>query len=79
MLSCQIIICSGYIQLKALLSDKMLLLQDITVAEGTISDGLCVPHPVLQVLEFDLKGTGLDSSSYIDVIVKDYETIGKDK
>ncbi|XP_032358036.1 myoferlin isoform X3 [Etheostoma spectabile] len=32
-----------------------------------------------EVLEFDLKGTGLDSSSYIDVIVKDYETIGKDK
>ncbi|KAK2820769.1 hypothetical protein Q5P01_023728 [Channa striata] len=30
-------------------------------------------------LEFDLKGTPLDSSSYIDVIVKDYETIGKDK
>ncbi|XP_045925077.1 myoferlin-like [Micropterus dolomieu] len=32
-----------------------------------------------EVLEFDLKGTGLDSGSYIDVIVKDYETIGKDK
>ncbi|XP_034414037.1 myoferlin-like isoform X4 [Cyclopterus lumpus] len=32
-----------------------------------------------EVLEFDLKGTGLDSSSYIDVIVKDYETLGKDK
>ncbi|XP_026206806.1 myoferlin-like isoform X3 [Anabas testudineus] len=32
-----------------------------------------------EVLEFDLKGTPLDSSSYIDVIVKDYETIGKDK
>ncbi|XP_031699126.1 myoferlin-like isoform X3 [Anarrhichthys ocellatus] len=32
-----------------------------------------------EVLEFDLKGTGLDSSSYIDVIVKDYETIGKNK
>lgn len=32
-----------------------------------------------QVLEFDLKGSALDSSSYIDVIVKDYETIGKDK
>ncbi|XP_040885255.1 myoferlin-like isoform X1 [Toxotes jaculatrix] len=32
-----------------------------------------------EVLEFDLKGTALDSSSYIDVIVKDYETIGKDK
>uniref|UniRef100_A0AAQ5XG21 C2 domain-containing protein n=1 Tax=Amphiprion ocellaris TaxID=80972 RepID=A0AAQ5XG21_AMPOC len=31
------------------------------------------------VLEFDLKGIPLDSSSYIDVIVKDYETIGKDK
>ncbi|KAM9837553.1 myoferlin-like [Aulostomus maculatus] len=32
-----------------------------------------------EVLEFDLKGTPLDSSSYIDVVVKDYETIGKDK
>uniref|UniRef100_A0A3P8S2L3 Myoferlin n=1 Tax=Amphiprion percula TaxID=161767 RepID=A0A3P8S2L3_AMPPE len=32
-----------------------------------------------EVLEFDLKGIPLDSSSYIDVIVKDYETIGKDK
>ncbi|KAM8729757.1 myoferlin-like [Acanthopagrus schlegelii] len=32
-----------------------------------------------EVLEFDLKGTALDSSSYVDVIVKDYETIGKDK
>uniref|UniRef100_A0A3Q3IYK4 C2 domain-containing protein n=1 Tax=Monopterus albus TaxID=43700 RepID=A0A3Q3IYK4_MONAL len=32
-----------------------------------------------EVLEFDLKGTPLDSSSSIDVIVKDHETIGKDK
>ncbi|XP_040032655.2 myoferlin isoform X1 [Gasterosteus aculeatus] len=32
-----------------------------------------------EVLEFDLKGVGLDSSSFVDVIVKDYETIGKDK
>ncbi|KAM7381891.1 hypothetical protein PAMA_012647 [Pampus argenteus] len=32
-----------------------------------------------EVLEFDLKGAALDSSSYLDVIVKDYETIGKDK
>lgn len=32
-----------------------------------------------EVLEFDLKGQALDSSSYIDVVVKDYETIGKDK
>ncbi|XP_020779848.2 myoferlin-like [Boleophthalmus pectinirostris] len=32
-----------------------------------------------EVLEFDLKGQAVDSSSYIDVIVKDYETIGKDK
>ncbi|KAI2658713.1 Myoferlin [Labeo rohita] len=32
-----------------------------------------------ETLEFDLKGVPLDSSSYIDVIVKDYETIGKDK
>ncbi|XP_062299153.1 myoferlin-like [Scomber scombrus] len=32
-----------------------------------------------EVLEFDLKGNTLDSSSYLDVIVKDYETIGKDK
>lgn len=33
----------------------------------------------MQVLEFDLKGVPLDSSSYVDVVVKDYETIGKDK
>ncbi|XP_043911571.1 myoferlin-like [Protopterus annectens] len=32
-----------------------------------------------EVLEFDLKGVPLDSSSSIDVIVKDFETIGKDK
>lgn len=32
-----------------------------------------------QIIEFDLKGTPLDSSSFIDVVVKDYETIGKDK
>uniref|UniRef100_H3C6P9 Myoferlin n=1 Tax=Tetraodon nigroviridis TaxID=99883 RepID=H3C6P9_TETNG len=32
-----------------------------------------------EVLEFDLKGTPLDSASCIDVVVKDYETIGKDK
>ncbi|XP_019715398.1 myoferlin isoform X2 [Hippocampus comes] len=30
-------------------------------------------------LEFDLKGLALDASSFIDVIVKDYETIGHDK
>uniref|UniRef100_A0A672LBD9 Myoferlin-like n=1 Tax=Sinocyclocheilus grahami TaxID=75366 RepID=A0A672LBD9_SINGR len=32
-----------------------------------------------ETLEFDLKGVPLDSSSYIDVIVKDHETLGKDK
>ncbi|XP_040034731.2 myoferlin [Gasterosteus aculeatus] len=32
-----------------------------------------------EVLEFDLKGSSLDASSFIDVVVKDYETIGKDK
>uniref|UniRef100_A0A8C7HF93 Myoferlin n=1 Tax=Oncorhynchus kisutch TaxID=8019 RepID=A0A8C7HF93_ONCKI len=32
-----------------------------------------------EVLEFDLKGSPLDASSFLDVIVKDYETIGKDK
>ncbi|XP_075890689.1 myoferlin-like isoform X2 [Nelusetta ayraudi] len=32
-----------------------------------------------EVLEFDLKGKALDSASFIDVVVKDYETIGKDK
>lgn len=32
-----------------------------------------------QVLEFDLKGAPLESTAFIDVIVKDYETIGKDK
>lgn len=34
---------------------------------------------LLQVLEFDLKGSSLDASSFITVVVKDYETIGKDK
>uniref|UniRef100_A0AAR2KUJ2 C2 domain-containing protein n=1 Tax=Pygocentrus nattereri TaxID=42514 RepID=A0AAR2KUJ2_PYGNA len=32
-----------------------------------------------ETLEFDLKGSPLDSSSFIDVIVKDFETLGKDK
>ncbi|XP_028323587.1 myoferlin [Gouania willdenowi] len=32
-----------------------------------------------EVLEFDLKGSSLDGASFIDVVVKDYETIGKDK
>ncbi|XP_053721165.1 myoferlin-like isoform X2 [Synchiropus splendidus] len=32
-----------------------------------------------EVLEFDLNGVALDHSSYIDVVVKDYETIGKNK
>ena len=38
-----------------------------------------VPVVVLQGLEFDLKGSSLDPSSFISVVVKDYETIGKDK
>ncbi|CAI5654207.1 unnamed protein product [Oreochromis niloticus] len=32
-----------------------------------------------EVLEFDLKGSPLDASSFLNVVVKDYETIGKDK
>ncbi|CAN9499770.1 unnamed protein product [Ophioblennius macclurei] len=32
-----------------------------------------------EVLEFDLKGFPLDASSFIDVVVKDYERIGRDK
>ncbi|KAK5854059.1 hypothetical protein PBY51_015161 [Eleginops maclovinus] len=32
-----------------------------------------------EVLEFDLKDSALDASSFINVVVKDYETIGKDK
>ncbi|XP_036428178.1 myoferlin isoform X2 [Colossoma macropomum] len=32
-----------------------------------------------EILEFDLKSSPLDSSSFIDVIVKDFETLGKDK
>ncbi|XP_030058885.1 myoferlin isoform X1 [Microcaecilia unicolor] len=32
-----------------------------------------------EVLEFDLKGIPLDYSSSLDVVVKDFETIGKDK
>lgn len=38
-----------------------------------------MPDLPFQIIEFDLKGTPLDSSSFIDVVVKDYETIGKDK
>ncbi|XP_011486215.1 myoferlin isoform X2 [Oryzias latipes] len=30
-----------------------------------------------EVLEFDLKGSPLDSSSFLEVVVKDYETIGR--
>uniref|UniRef100_A0A3B4G2F6 Myoferlin-like n=1 Tax=Pundamilia nyererei TaxID=303518 RepID=A0A3B4G2F6_9CICH len=32
-----------------------------------------------EVFEFNLKGSPLDASSFINVVVKDYETIGKDK
>ncbi|XP_056153667.1 myoferlin-like isoform X2 [Lampris incognitus] len=32
-----------------------------------------------EVVEFDLKGVALDSSSFLDVVVKDYETLGRDK
>ncbi|KAG8551669.1 hypothetical protein GDO81_004212 [Engystomops pustulosus] len=32
-----------------------------------------------ELLEFDLKGIPLDFSSSLDIIVKDFETIGKDK
>uniref|UniRef100_A0AAQ5YHU4 Myoferlin like n=1 Tax=Amphiprion ocellaris TaxID=80972 RepID=A0AAQ5YHU4_AMPOC len=32
-----------------------------------------------EVLEFDLKGSHLDASSFIEIVVKDYETIGKHK
>ncbi|XP_053367599.1 myoferlin-like [Clarias gariepinus] len=32
-----------------------------------------------ETLKFDLKGSSLDSSSFIDVIVKDFEALGKDK
>lgn len=54
-----------------------------------LSDSLCpcflflqcltFPSLFMQVLEFDLKGSPLDASSFIDVVVKDFETIGKDK
>uniref|UniRef100_A0A3P8V2F0 Myoferlin n=1 Tax=Cynoglossus semilaevis TaxID=244447 RepID=A0A3P8V2F0_CYNSE len=37
------------------------------------------PDPIVFVLEFDLKGSSLDASSFIEVVVKDYERIGKDK
>ena len=46
-----------------------------SIIDGLIVSCLCA----LQVLEFDLKGSVLDSSAYIDIVVKDYETIGKDK
>uniref|UniRef100_A0A3Q3CZY5 Myoferlin n=1 Tax=Haplochromis burtoni TaxID=8153 RepID=A0A3Q3CZY5_HAPBU len=64
-------------------------------AKGLPKKTLGVPDPITTVIfrgrslfstrktvwlvEFDLKGKALDSSSFIDVIVKDYETIGKDK
>ncbi|KAI4891587.1 hypothetical protein NFI96_020979 [Prochilodus magdalenae] len=32
-----------------------------------------------EIIEFDLKGSSLDPSSFIDVVVKDYETIGSNK
>ncbi|CAJ1080777.1 myoferlin-like isoform X3 [Xyrichtys novacula] len=32
-----------------------------------------------EVLDFDLEGIPLDSNAFIDVVVKDYETIGKNK
>ncbi|XP_023819286.1 myoferlin [Oryzias latipes] len=32
-----------------------------------------------EILEFDLDGSPLDASSFIDVVVKDYETFGKHK
>ncbi|XP_072293204.1 myoferlin-like isoform X1 [Eucyclogobius newberryi] len=32
-----------------------------------------------ELLEFDLNGCPLDASSFVDVVVKDFETLGKDK
>ncbi|XP_076830135.1 myoferlin isoform X2 [Brachyhypopomus gauderio] len=32
-----------------------------------------------EIIDFELKGSSLDASSFIEVVVKDYETIGKDK
>lgn len=55
------------------------LLPDKNVASRFVLDSAPPPRLVVQVLEFDLKGKALDSSSFVDVIVKDYETIGKDK
>lgn len=37
------------------------------------------PFLHFQILEFDLDGSPLDASSFIDVVVKDYETFGKHK
>lgn len=34
---------------------------------------------LIQILEFDLKGIALDSSSSLTIIVKDFETIGQNK
>lgn len=51
----------------------------LNVANWFVLDPAPPPRPIVQVLEFDLKGKALDSGSFVDVIVKDYETIGKDK
>lgn len=34
---------------------------------------------LVQILEFDLKGIPLDISSSLQIIVKDFETIGQNK
>lgn len=47
--------------------------------QNTVLVDLCCVCVNLQALEFDLKGSPLDASSFIDVVVKDFETIGKDK
>lgn len=62
-------------------AEEFVLFIDKNVASSVSAwhSSYCIFFLSLQVLEFDLKGTALDSSSNIDVIVKDYETIGKDK
>lgn len=45
----------------------------------TCNYNLGLLHFFVQILEFDLKGIGLDNSSSLTIIVKDFETIGQNK
>ncbi|KAH0521359.1 Myoferlin [Microtus ochrogaster] len=44
-----------------------------------VMGGIYRPPPPSTILEFDLKGIPLDSSSFLVIVVKDFETIGQNK